>query len=272
MEIYDQIQEAAAYLAAKGFKPAQVGIVLGTGLGQLALAGQGSISVPYDEIPHFPVSTVEFHQGLLVFTFFEGRPVIMMQGRMHHYEGHSMQEVGFPIRVMRALGVQTLFLSGAAGALDLSWKKGDLMLICDHINLQASNPLVGGNDARLGPRFPDMTEAYDIALRALILDAADKTKIELRQGIYVSVPGPMLESPAEYRYLKRIGADAVGMSTVPEVIVAKHSGMRCAGIIVLTDECDPDHLLPINLAEIIKVASAAEQRLIELMQHVFQSI
>lgn len=266
MELRQQIAEATSFLKSKDVSNPEIGIVLGTGLGRLADQIQNQVVVDYTDIPHFPVSTVESHQGKLIFGTISGKKVLAMQGRFHYYEGYTMQQVTFPIRVMQSLGIQTLLLSGAAGGLNLSFKKGDLMMINDQINLLPDNPLIGPNDNELGPRFPDMSETYDMAIQEKIKSLATEQSIALREGVYVSVMGPMLESPAEYRFLHRIGADAVGMSTVPEVIVAKHAGMKCAAVIVITDECDPDNLQPVNIAEIIEIAGTAELKLIELFK------
>lgn len=266
MELYDNIQEASTFLRSKGFGGADTGIILGTGLGKIVDELGNKTEVSYDEIPHFPLATVEFHQGKLIQGTLNGVTVICMQGRFHYYEGYDMEQVSFPIRVMKALGVQQLLLSGAAGAMNLDWKKGDLMMITDHINLQPSNPLIGPNDARLGTRFPDMSEAYANRIQGLIRKAAITSAVNVQEGVYVSVPGPMLESPAEYRFLHRIGADAVGMSTVPEVIVARHAQMQVGAVIVLTDECDPDNLQPIDIPELLRVAGEAEGRLINLIK------
>lgn len=272
MELFDRIQEATGYLREVGFESSTIGIVLGTGLGSLMKQVVIEHEVSYDSIPHFPTSTVEFHKGRLVQGILSGKKILFMEGRMHHYEGYDMEKVGFPIRVLRSLGVQTLLMSGAAGSMELTWQKGDLMMINDHINLQPSNPLIGQNDDRLGVRFLDMSEPYSNRLQKIARDHASRSGVKLREGVYVSVPGPMLESPAEYRYLNRIGADAVGMSTVPEVIVARHSGMECLAAIVLTDECDPDDLKPIDISEILEVASKAEIELIRLFQSIIPEL
>jgi purine-nucleoside phosphorylase len=204
---------------------------------------------------------VEFHKGKLIYGTLRGRRVLAMNGRFHFYEGYAMDQVAFPVRVMKQLGIEILLISNAAGAMNLNWKKGDLMLINDHINLLPSNPLIGKNIDELGPRFPDMSEAYDKKFLEKMSQLAQQLNILLRSGVYVAVPGSMLETPAEYRFLRRIGGDAVGMSTVPEVIVARHMGMRVLAISVLTDECDPDNLKPVDITEIIAVAGKAEQKL-----------
>jgi purine-nucleoside phosphorylase len=272
MELFDKVTEACAFLNARGFHDVEIGIVLGSGLGKLAEQIENAIIIDYTDIPHFSASTVESHKGKLIFGRLGNKNAVAMQGRLHYYEGYDMQAITFPIRVMKFLGASTLLLSGAAGAMNLNFKKGDLMMITDQINLLPSNPLIGKNDDRLGPRFPDMSETYAKGLQEAISSAAALLNITLRKGVYASVQGPMLESPEEYRFLRTIGADAVGMSTVPEVIVAKHSGMSCAAVIVLTDECDPDNLKPINIADILETAARAEEKLILLIPEVIRSI
>ncbi|MES2559777.1 MAG: purine-nucleoside phosphorylase [Bacteroidota bacterium] len=259
-----EINETRAFLIDKGFKDAQVGIVLGTGLGHLVKHIQIIQEISYKDIPNFPVSTVESHAGKLIYGTIEGRMVIAMQGRFHYYEGYSMEQIVFPIRVMKMLGIRQLLLSNASGCLNLSWRKGTLMLIDDHINLQSTNPLIGKNIDSLGPRFPDMSAPYSIELNQQLERLAAQRGIILHKGVYASVQGPMLETRAEYRYLRTIGADAVGMSTVPEVIAAQHMGLPCAAVSVLTDECDPDNLKPVSIEEIIAVASRAEVQLADL--------
>lgn len=249
-----------------------VGIIMGTGLHQLASSINIRASIDYSKIPHFPLSTVESHRGRLLFGTIQGKEVIAMQGRFHFYEGYSMQQITLPVRVMKQLGVDTLLVSNAAGALNPAYKKGELMLIEDHINLQSSNPLIGKNDENLGPRFPDMSAPYDAKLREKIKKIASENSISLQEGVYVSVNGPMLETRAEYRFLRTIGADAVGMSTTPEIIVARHMNMRCAGISVLTDVCDPDHLSPVTLAEIIAVAEEADPKLSLIINQLISSL
>jgi len=270
--MFEQIQEASAYLNSRGIEAPETGIVLGTGLGKLAEYIQDKTVIDYADIPHFPVSTLEFHKGRLIFGTFAGKKIVAMQGRLHYYEGYPMAQVAFPVRVMHKLGIRALLLSGAAGALNRDWKKGDLMMLTDHINLLPDNPLRGTNDSRLGPRFPDMSEAYSKRINGMLRSEAGNLGIALREGVYVSVMGPMLETPAEYRFLQRIRADAVGMSTVPEVIVANHAGLPCAAVVVLTDECDPDHLQPVDIKEIIEVAGKAEPPLIALFEKVIQKL
>lgn len=269
---YEQIQHTAEFLKDKGITSPEIGIVLGTGLGKLVNEIEIILEIPYSEIPNFPIATVEFHSGKLIYGTLEGKKVLCMNGRFHYYEGYTMKQVAFPIQVMKLVGIKKLLLSNAAGAMNLQWKKGDLMLINDHINLLPSNPLIGKNIDELGPRFPDMSKAYSPEINSLFRNAAKELNLELREGIYVSVPGSMLETAAEYRMLHRIGADAVGMSTVPEVIVANHMSLPCAAISVLTDECDPDNLQPVNIMEIIEIAGKAEERLIQLFKNVIQQM
>jgi purine-nucleoside phosphorylase len=255
----DIIQQAAAFIRSKGVINPDVGVILGTGLGRLFVTEiENAVVIDYGEIPHFPVSTVESHRGKLIYGTVRGRKVLAMQGRFHYYEGYSMQEITLPVRVMKVLGIKHLLISNAAGNLNPDWKKGQLMLLDDHINLQPENPLRGKNLDAMGPRFPDMSQPYSKALNDKLVDIAREQGIALNVGVYVAVPGPNLETRAEYRFLRRIGADAVGMSTVPEVIVANHMGLPCCAISVLTDDCDPDNLAPADIREIIKVAGEAE--------------
>ena len=255
----DQINETADFLRHRGMDKLDVGIILGTGLGSRLVAEiKEPVVVDYADIPHFPVSTVEFHKGQLLAGSIGKTKVLAMHGRFHYYEGYSLQQVTFPVRVMKALGVKCLLISNAAGNMNTNWSKGELMLIDDHINLLPDNPLRGFNDDSLGSRFPDMSQPYARELNVLLQAIAREESIVLRQGVYVCVMGPNLETRAEYRFLRGIGADAVGMSTVPEVIVANHCGLPCCAISVLTDDCDPDHLQPANIADIIAVAGKAE--------------
>jgi len=245
-----------------------VGIILGTGLGALAQEIRVEASVPYAELPGFVRPTVESHAGRLLLGTLEGRRVVAMQGRFHRYEGYGLPEVAFPVRVMRALGVTTLVVSNACGGMHPFWNRGDLVLLADHINLLGDNPLLGPNDDRLGPRFPDMSAAYDAGLRALARAVALQRGIPLREGVYVAVPGPNLETRAEYRLLRGLGADVVGMSTAPEVIVARHGGMRVLGLAIITDRCLPDALEPASVEQIIAVALAAEPHLAAVVRGV----
>ena len=258
------VKECALFLQQQGFERPVAGIVLGTGLG--ALIGQVNIlkSIAYSEIPHFPESTVEFHKGSLIYGTICDMPVIAMQGRFHYYEGYSMQQVTFPVRVMKELGVKYLLLSNAAGGMNLNYKKGDLVLLTDHINEQPDNPLRGLNDVAFGNRFVDMSCPYSVLLNEKILSAGRKLSIPIKQGIYVAVAGPNLETRAEYKHLRGMGADMVGMSTVPEVIVANHIGLLCAAVSVITDECNPDNLQPVDIAEIIAVAGKADEKLTQV--------
>lgn len=240
---------------------AATGIVLGTGLGALVQHMDVAHSIPYSDIPHFPTATVEFHKGTLLFGTLRGKPLIAMQGRFHFYEGYTMQEITFPVRVLKALGCTGLLLSNAAGGINPDYRKGDLVLLDDHINLQTDNPLRGLNDPAFGQRFVDMSAPYNAALMENLSNAATAQSVTLKRGVYVSVIGPNLETRAEYRFLRIIGADMVGMSTVPEVIVANQVGLPCAAISVITDECDPDNLKPVDIAEIIAVAGAADEKL-----------
>lgn len=249
-----------------------VALILGTGLGALADEMDVQVAIPYEEIPGFPVSTTESHAGRLLCGTFAGRATVAMQGRFHLYEGYTAQQVSFPVRVMRQLGAHTLLVSNACGGMHPLWEPGDLMLIADHINLLGDNPLVGPNDDTLGPRFPDMSCAYDRGLRALARRSATERGITLREGVYVAVTGPNLETPAEYRFLRAIGADVVGMSTVPEVIVAVHAGMRVLGLSIITDRCLPDALEPATVEQIIAVAASAEPRLTAVVRDVVSQL
>lgn len=263
--LYDRAQAAAEVIRGRAALEPDVAIILGTGLGGLAREIAIETELPYSGIPGFPLSTVETHAGKLLLGRLAGRPVVAMQGRFHRYEGYDLQQVTFPVRVMHALGAKTLFVSNACGGMQPLWVPGDLVLISDHINLLGDNPLVGPNDDRLGPRFPDMSEPYDPALRALARQVALELGIVLREGVYVAVSGPNLETRAEYRMLRAMGADVVGMSTVPEVIVAGHEGMRTVGISIITDQCLPDALEPADISRIIATAARAEPRLTRLI-------
>jgi len=263
--LFDRVQSAAALVRSRTRIVPEVGIILGTGLGGLAREIQVDREVPYQEIPGFPLSTVESHAGRLLLGHLGGRPVVAMQGRFHRYEGYDLPTVTFPVRVMHALGARTLVVSSACGGMNPLWNPGDLVLLSDHINLLGDNPLVGANDERLGPRFPDMSEPYDTALRRLCREAALELGILLREGVYVAVPGPNLETRAEYRMLRAMGADVVGMSTVPEVIVAAHQDMRTVGLSIITDQCLPDALEPADLERIIATAGRAEPQLTRLI-------
>ena len=263
--LFDDVQAAAAAVRRRSTLVPEVGIILGTGLGGLAREIAVDLEVPYEGIPGFPLSTVETHAGKLLLGRLGGRVVVAMQGRFHRYEGYDLRQVTFPVRVLHALGARALIVSNACGGMHPLWRPGDLVLISDHINLLGDNPLVGPNDERLGPRFPDMSAPYDPELRALARQAALDLGITLREGVYVAVPGPNLETRAEYRMLRAIGADVVGMSTVPEVIVANHQGMRTVGLSIITDQCLPDALEPADIGKIIATAGRAEPNLTGLV-------
>lgn len=268
----EKIKETSAFLKKSGFKTPDVGIILGTGLGKLVDEIVIEDTMNYTDIPNFPVSTVEYHKGKLIYGELSGKNVLAMQGRFHFYEGYSLQQITFPIRVMKSLGVRYLLISNAGGAMNPEYRKGNLMLLDDHINLLGTSPLVGPNHNDLGPRFPDMSQPYSRDLNEKLERIAREKNIILHKGVYVAVHGPNLETRAEYRFLNRIGADVVGMSTVPEVIVANHAGLPCAAISVLTDECDPDNLHPIDIDDIIKTAAFAENDLIQLFKGVISEI
>jgi purine-nucleoside phosphorylase len=270
--LYEQTQAAADVVRGSSTLEPEVAIILGTGLGGLAEDIQVEAAVPYDQIPGFPLSTVESHAGRLLLGRLGKRPVVAMQGRFHRYEGYSLGAVTFPVRVMRALGAGTLIVSNACGGMHPLWVPGDLVLLSDHINLLGDNPLIGSNDERLGPRFPDMSAPYDPVLRALAREVARELGITLREGVYVAVPGPNLETRAEYRMLRNLGADVVGMSTVPEVIVAAHAGMRTIGLSIITDQCLPDALEPADIGRIIATARRAEPSLTRLIGAVVERL
>ena len=263
--LFGRVERAATVVRKHTKVRPEVGIILGTGLGGLADEIQDAVPIPYQEIPGFPLSTVESHAGRLLVGRIGNRAVVAMQGRFHRYEGYDLADVTFPVRVLRALGAGTLIVSNACGGMNPLWAPGDLVLLSDHINLLGDNPLVGLNDERLGPRFPDMSDPYDPELRALARAAALELGLILREGVYVAVPGPSLETRAEYRMLKTLGADVVGMSTVPEIIVAAHSGMRALGISIITDQCLPDALEPADIGKIIATAARAEPALTRLI-------
>ena len=264
----ERIEESAAAIRSRIEIEPQVAIILGTGLGGLAKTIESSIVIDYEDIPGFPLSTVESHAGRLIAGSLSGKPVLAMQGRFHRYEGYSLRHATFPVRVLRLLGADTLIVSNACGGMRPEWRAGDLMLIADHINLLGDNPLIGPNDDRLGPRFLDCSAAYDESLRALARDVAAAQGTTLREGVYVAVAGPNLETRQEYRMLREIGADVVGMSTVPEVLVAIHGGMRVLGISIITDMCLPETLEPASLPKILAVAGEAEPRLTALVEGV----
>ncbi len=266
------IEEAVSLIRSRSSLGPEVAVILGTGLGGLAREIDLDAAISYAEIPGFPLSTVESHEGRLLLGRLGGKRVVAMQGRFHRYEGYTLQQVTFPVRVMRALGARVLVVSNACGGMHPLWRPGELMLIADHINLLGDNPLVGPNDDSLGPRFPDMSRAYDPELRSLAREVARELGIVLHEGVYVAVTGPNLETAAEYRFLRAIGADVVGMSTVPEVIVAVHGGMRVLGISIITDACLPDALEPANVEAIIATAARAEPELTRLIRTVLERL
>jgi purine-nucleoside phosphorylase len=272
VELHQEITAAANAIRTRWSKPARVGIVLGTGLGGFASEIAVDTVIPYGEIPHFPESTVMTHAGQLVCGMLGSTPVVAMEGRFHYYEGYSMQQITFPVRVMRALGADTLFISNACGGMNPQFEKGDILLIEDHINLMGDNPLRGRNDETLGPRFPDMCRPYDRELLKKAEAAALELGIRAHRGVYVAVAGPNLETRAEYRFLRLIGADVVGMSTVPEVIVGVHAGMRILGLSVITDLCLPDALEPANIADIIRTANETEPKLRKLLRRMIETL
>jgi purine-nucleoside phosphorylase len=268
----ERVRHSAEVVRSRWPHSADIGVVLGTGLGKLAEAIERPTIIEYPEIPNFPVSTVESHAGRLLCGSLGGKKVVAMQGRFHRYEGYTLQQATFPIRVLRELGAETLIVSNACGVVRPDWKAGDLMLIADHINLLGDNPLIGPNDDRLGPRFPDMSAPYDEELRAKAREIARRRNITLREGVYVAVPGPNLETRAEYRMVRELGADVVGMSTVPEVIVAVHAGMRVLGISIITDSAVPETLQVTTLEHVIAAANAAEPSLTALVRDVVAAL
>lgn len=272
-DLKEKIEKATNFVISKigDFQP-QIGIILGTGLGPLADRIEARQDIAYKDIPFFPVPTVEWHAGQLVFGTIGGKKVVAMQGRFHYYEGYSSEEITLPIRIMKKLGATILVESNAAGGMNPQFKQGDLMIITDHINFTGMNPLIGPNDDTLGPRFPDMCNAYDKELIRLTEEVAREEKIKICKGVYIGVTGPNLETAAEYRFFRTIGADAVGMSTVPEVIIAIHSGLKVLGISCITDMCLSDALKPANIEEILKVAGASEPVLTQLVAKVIERI
>ena len=267
-ELKRQIDEAVASLRGRTALVPEVGVILGTGLGTLAEGLTVETRVPYKDIPHFAVSTVESHKGELVFGKLGGRPAVVMSGRVHFYEGYTMRQVSFPVRVMQALGAKTLIVSNACGGMNPLFDAGDIMLVTDHINLMGDNPLIGPNDETLGPRFPDMSQPYDRALLKLAEDVALAEGLKVQKGVFVAVAGPNLETAAEYRFLRGIGADVVGMSLIPENLVAVHGGMRVLALAVVTDLCLADALEPVDIPKILAVAAQAAPRLDRLVTRV----
>lgn len=272
MSLREKVDEAKKFIQSKTKVKPGIGIILGTGLGALAKEIEVENVLPYQDIPHFVTSTIHGHEGNLILGKLMNKVIVAMQGRFHFYEGYSSEEITFPVRVMRKLGVNLLIESNAAGGMNPNFKAGDLMIITDHINLTGINPLIGPNDERLGPRFPDMCEPYDKELIELCEKVALEEGIRIHRGVYVGVAGPNLETPAEYRFLRLIGADAVGMSTVPEVIAAKHSGLKVLGISCITDECIPDRLEPVDIRKILKIAKLSEPKMTKLVKKVLEEI
>jgi len=269
-ELYLKIEETVKFIRNKTALKPDIAVILGTGLGHLASAVHDKVEIAYDQIPHFVTSTVESHAGKLIIGKMHGHTVVMMQGRFHYYEGYDLAQITYPVRVMHALGAGILMVSNAAGGLHPNFAAGDLMIIRDHINLQGVNPLVGKNDPRLGPRFPDMCEPYDRALIKIFEETAVDLKMKVQKGVYTALTGPCLETPAEYKFLRIIGSDAVGMSTVPEVIVAKHEGMRVFGLSIITDLANNEVIEPVDMARIIKTANASSLRMTQLFNEVMK--
>jgi purine-nucleoside phosphorylase len=268
----EKIQAAVSFIRKKTQDDYPVGIVLGTGLGALAKEINVELALDYGDIPNFPISTVETHHGKLIFGTLAGKKVVAMQGRFHFYEGYSMQQIVFPVRVMKHLGVKTLGITNACGGLNPAFSKGDIMLIDDHINLLGSNPLIGPNDPEIGSRFPDMCEPYSKRILSIAEQAALDLKLKVQRGVYVALSGPCLETRAEYRMLRILGADVVGMSTVPEVIAAVHQGTEVFGMSIITDECFPDSLQPVSIEEIIEVSNQAEPKMTAIFKAVVANL
>ena len=270
--LIEMINETLEVIRKKIEKNYEVGIILGTGLGGLVKDISVEHEIDYSELPHFPLSTVESHQGKLIFGKIGGKNVVAMQGRFHFYEGYTMQQITYPVRVMKFLGVKTLLVSNACGGMNPIYQRGDIMLMVDHVNLLGDNPLIGKNEESFGPRFPDMSEPYNLELIKLAEQVALENKVKVQKGVYVAVPGPNLETKAEYRFLRAIGADVVGMSTIPENIVANHMGMKVLGLSIITDECFPDALKPAKVEEIIATAMAAEPKMTLIMKEVIKKL
>ncbi len=268
----DRIDESVEFLKGRGFGKPDIGIILGTGLGKLLEDIEIEVEVSYNHIPYFPTATVEFHKGRLIFGTFAGKKVVVMQGRFHLYEGYSLFDITYPVRVMKRLGIEKLLVSNASGAINLDFKKGELMLIDDHINLLGGSPLAFHGVERLGERFVDMSEPYDSQMNRLFEESAKENNITLHKGVYASVLGPQLETRAEYRYLKIIGADAVGMSTVPEVIVANHLNIPVSAISVITDQGDPDNLEKVDIQDILAMAAKAEPNMVRLFEDLIKKL
>ncbi len=271
-DLRKKIEQTLSYIRQQTQIQPQIGIVLGTGLGALVKEVEIEKELSYRDIPHFPISTVETHAGKLITGHLSAKPVVVMQGRFHFYEGYSMHQITFPIRLMKFMGISTLLISNAAGGMNPLYRKGDMMIMDDHINLLGDNPLIGPNDDNIGPRFPDMSEPYSKRLIDLAEQIALEDKIKVQRGVYIAVSGPNLETRAEYRFLRSVGGDVVGMSTVPEVIVARHMDIEVFGISIITDECFPDALKPADVSDIIKTANDAQPRLTLLMKRLVEKL
>jgi len=271
-DLMKMLNESLSVIRGKSDKNYEVGVILGTGLGGLVDEIEIEHEIPYEDIPHFPVSTVESHKGKLILGKLGGKDVVAMQGRFHYYEGYTMQQITYPVRVFHFLGVKTMLISNACGGMNPLYRRGDIMIMTDHINMLGDNPLIGKNENELGPRFPDMSEPYSHELIEMAEDAALEHKIKVQKGVYVAVPGPNLETKAEYRFLRIIGADVVGMSTIPENIVANHMGMKVLGISIITDECFPEALKAVNVQEIIAAAMEAEPKMTKIMKSVIEQL
>ncbi|GJQ64450.1 MAG: purine nucleoside phosphorylase [Melioribacteraceae bacterium] len=270
--LIEKINDSLKVIREKSEETYEVGVILGTGLGGLVNDIEIEHEIPYENIPHFPLSTVESHKGKLILGKLGGKNVVAMQGRFHYYEGYTMQQITFPVRVFHFLGVKTLLISNACGGMNPLYRRGDIMIMTDHINMLGDNPLTGKNEDELGPRFPDMSEPYANELIEMAQEAALEHKIKVHQGVYVAVPGPNLETKAEYRFLRTIGADVVGMSTIPENIVANHMGLKVLGMSIITDECFPEALKPVNVQEIIEAAMGAEPKMTKIMKSVVEKL
>jgi purine-nucleoside phosphorylase len=270
--LLEKIEETLKVIRKETKDNYSVGIILGTGLGGLVNEIDVEHEIDYAKLPHFPLSTVESHKGKLIFGTIGNKKIVAMQGRFHYYEGYTMQQIVYPVRVMKFLGVETLLVSNACGGMNPQYRRGDVMIMADHINLLGDNPLIGKNYNKLGPRFPDMSEAYSNELIKLAEEVAFDNKIKVQKGVYVAVPGPNLETKAEYRFLRKIGADVVGMSTIPENIAANHMGMKVLGFSIITDECFPESLKPVNMEEIIAAAMAAEPKMTMIMKEVIKRL
>ncbi|TND09813.1 MAG: purine-nucleoside phosphorylase [Bacteroidetes bacterium] len=270
--MYDQIKATAAFIKEKTQFNPEIGIVLGTGLGGLVQEIDIAHTLPYEAIPNFPLSTVEGHTGQLIFGKLGGKNVVAMKGRFHFYEGYTMQQVVFPIRVMKLLGITHLIVSNASGGVNPYFEIGDLMIITDHINMLPGNPLIGKNMTEFGPRFPDMSEAYDKALVTLAKEVAEENKISVQEGVYLALSGPTFETPAEYRMVRVLGADTVGMSTVPEVIAAKHAGLKCFGISIITDLGVPGKIVEVTHADVQHVAALAEKKMTVIIKEMIRRV